>query len=57
MAILERLEDPDDDLSRHPVQIFSAGDLAHLAGHLAESTRMLLSEQASRMEAFSDEAL
>ena len=31
MAILERLEDPDDDLSRHPVQIFSAGDLAHLA--------------------------
>ena len=31
-------------------------DLAHLAGHLAESTRML-SEQASRMEAFSDEAL
>ena len=56
MAILERLEDPDDDLSRHPAQIFSAGDLAHLASHLAESTRML-SEQASRMEAFSDEAL
>ena len=56
MTILERLEDPDDDLSRHPVQIFSAGDLAHLASHLAESTRML-SDQASRMEAFSDEAL
>ena len=56
MAILERLEDPDDDLSRHPVQIFSAEDLAHLASHLAESTRTL-SDQARRMEAFSDEAL
>ena len=55
MAILERLEDPDD-LSRHPVQIFSAADLAHLASHLAESTRTL-SDQARRMEAFSDEAL
>ena len=41
MAILERLEDTDDDLSRHPVQIFSAADLAHLASHLAESTRTL----------------
>ena len=56
MAILERLEDPDDDLSRHPVEIFSAADLAHLASHLAESTRTL-SDQARRMEAFSDEAL
>ena len=56
MAILERLEDTDDDLSRHPVQIFSAADLAHLASHLAESTRTL-SEQARRMEAFPDEAL
>ena len=56
MAILERLEDPDDDLSRHPVQIFSAADLAHLASHLAESTRTL-SDQARRMEAFPDEAL
>ena len=42
MAILERLEDPDDDLTRHPVQIFSAADLAHLASHLAESTRTVL---------------
>ena len=49
MAILERLEDPDDDLSRHPVQIFSAAALAHLASHLAESTRTL-SDQARRME-------
>ena len=56
MAILERLEDTYDDLSRHPVQIFSAADLAHLASHLAESTRTL-SEQARRMEAFPDEAL
>ena len=39
MAILERLEDTEGDLSRHPVQIFSAADLAHLASHLAESTR------------------
>ena len=54
--LLERLEDPDDDLSRHPVQIFSAADLAHLASHLAESTRTL-SDQARRMEASSDEAL
>ena len=53
MAILERLEDPDDDLTRHPVQIFSAADLAHLASHLAESTRTL-SDQALRMEALSD---
>ena len=56
MAILERLEDTDDDLSRHPVQIFSAADLAHLASHLAESTRRL-SDQARRMEAFPDEGL
>ena len=56
MAILERLEDPDDDLSRHPVQIFSAADLAHLASHLAESTSTL-SDQARRMEAFPDESL
>ena len=53
MAILERLEDPDDDLTKHPVQIFSAADLAHLASHLAESTRTL-SDQDLRMEALSD---
>ena len=41
------------DLTRHPVQIFSAADLAHLASHLAESTRTL-SHQAHQMEALSD---
>ena len=56
MAILERLEDTEDDLSRHPVQIFSAADLAHLASHLAESTRTL-SNQARRMETLPDEGL
>ena len=56
MAILERLEDPEGDLSRHPVQIFSAADLAHLASHLAESTRTL-SNQARRMEALPDDGL
>ena len=56
MAILERLEDTEGDLSRHPVQIFSAADLAHLASHLAESTRTL-SNQARRMEALPDEGL
>ena len=54
MAILERLEDPEGDLSRHPVQIFSAADLAHLASHLAESTRAL-SLQAQRMEEMHDD--
>ena len=53
LAIIERLEDPDNDLTRHPVQIFSAADLAHLASHLAESTRNL-SDQANQMEALSD---
>ena len=56
MAILERLEDPEGDLSRHPVQIFSAADLAHLASHLAESTRTL-TNQARRMETLPDEGL
>ena len=56
MAILERLEDTEDDLSRHPVQIFSAADLAHLASHFAESTRTL-SNQARRMEALPDDGL
>ena len=56
MAILERLEDPEGDLSRHPVQIFSAADLAHLASHLAESTRTL-SIQARRMEELHDDSL
>ena len=45
-AILERLEDADEDLQRHPVQIFGAGDLAHLASHLAETTRTLANQEA-----------
>ena len=53
MAILERLENPDNDLSTRPVQIFSAADLAHLASHLAETTPTL-SHQAQQMEALSD---
>ena len=53
MAILERLENPDNDLSTRPVQIFSAADLAHLASHMAETTRTL-SHQAQQMEALSD---
>ena len=56
MAILGRLEDPEGDLSRHPVQIFSAADLAHLVSHLAESTRTL-TNQARRMETLPDEGL
>ena len=52
-AILERLEDTEGDLLRHPVQIFSAADLAHLASHLAESTRTL-ANQAYAMEDMSD---
>ena len=52
-AILERLEDTDGDLLRHPVQIFAAADLAHLASHLAETTRTL-ANQAFEMEAMSD---
>ena len=52
-AILERLEDAEEDLQRHPVQIFGAGDLAHLASHLAETTRTL-ANQAFEMEAMSD---
>ena len=52
-AILERLENTEGDLLRHPVQIFAAADLAHLASHLAETTRTL-ANQAYEMEAMSD---
>ena len=47
MVILERLEDTDDDPSRHPVQIFSAADLVHLASHLAESSRTFVERSTS----------
>ena len=52
-AILERLEAADEDLERHPVQIFGLEDLAHLASHLAETTH-LLANQAHDMAAMSD---
>ena len=53
MAILEKLENPGDDLSMSPVQVFTAADLAHLASHLAQTTRHL-SLQAQQMEELSD---
>ena len=40
-AILEKLENPGDDLSTNPVQVFTAADLAHLASHLALTTQVL----------------
>jgi hypothetical protein len=49
LAILEKLENPAND----PIQVFSAADLAHLASHLAQTTRHL-SQQAQQMEALSD---
>ena len=52
-AILEKLENPGDDLSTNPVQVFTATDLAHLASHLAVTTQVL-SQQAQTMEALSD---
>ena len=52
-GILERLEDPDEDLSRHPVQIFGPDDLAHLASHLAATTQTL-ADQAHAMAAMTD---
>ena len=53
MAILEKLENPGDDLSMNPVQVFTAADLAHFASHLAQTTRHL-SQQAQQMEELSD---
>ena len=52
-GILERLEDTDEDLSRHPVQIFGPEDLAHLASHLAATTQTL-ADQAHAMAAMTD---
>ena len=49
LAILEKLEPPAND----PIQVFSAADLAHLASHLAQTTRDL-SHRAQQMEALSD---
>ena len=52
-GILERLEDPDEDLSRHPVQIYGPEDLDHLASHLAATTQTL-ADQAHAMAAMTD---
>ena len=52
-GILQRLEDADEDLARHPVQIFGPEDLAHLASHLAETTQTL-ANQAHAMAAMTD---
>ena len=52
-AILEKLENPGDDLSTNPVQVFTAADLAHLASHVAQTTHVL-SQQAQHMEELSD---
>jgi hypothetical protein len=52
-AILEKLENPGDDLSTNPVQVFTAADLAHLASHLALTTQVL-AQQAQDMEESSE---
>ena len=52
-AILEKLENPGDDLSTNPVQVFTAADLAHLASHLALTTQVL-AQQAQDMEELSE---
>ena len=48
-AILEKLENPQDDLNTSPIQVFSAGDLAHLASHLA-TTLQFLAQHAQNLE-------
>ena len=52
-AILEKLENPQDDLSASPIQVFTAADLAHLASHLAQMSH-ILARQAQDMEDLSD---
>ena len=52
-AILEKLENPGDDLRTNPVQVFTAADLAHLASHLALTTQVL-AQQAQDMEESSE---
>ena len=53
LAILEKLENPGDDLSTNPVQVFTAADLAYLASHLAQTTH-LLSQQAQQFDELSE---
>ena len=52
-AILEKLENPQDDLNASPIQVFTAADLAHIASHLAQTTQ-ILARQAQDMEDLSD---
>ena len=52
-AILEKLENPGDDLSASPIEVFTAADLAHLASHLAQTSHVL-ARQAQDMEDLSD---
>ena len=40
-AILEKLENPQDDLNTSAVHVFTASDLAHLASHLATTSQTL----------------
>jgi len=48
-VILEKLENPQDDLSASPIQVLTAGDLAHLASHLA-TTSQTLAPHAQNLE-------
>ena len=48
-AILEKLENPQDDLNASPIQVLTAGDLAHLASHLA-ATSQTLAQHAQNLE-------
>ena len=50
--MLEKLENPQDDLTASPIQVFTAGNLAHLASHLATSE--IHARQAQDMEDLSD---
>ena len=52
-AILEKPENPGDDLSASPIEVFTAADLAHLASHLAQTSHVL-ARQAQDMEDLSD---
>jgi hypothetical protein len=46
---LRSLRIPEDDLTASPIQVFGAGDLAHLASHLA-TTSQILSPHAQHLE-------
>jgi len=48
-AILEKLENPQDDLNTSPIQVFLAEDLAHRPSHLA-TTSQTLARHAQHLE-------